>query len=311
MGNGAGQWDGMSSGAVDEDFSGKDALDGGSYDVLSGMAGNETYKTMIAWDRMPSAVKITPKFKKQQFTISSVAYIEKGVPEPKVQRFPVSDVKVTPHQISFDFFDTTEGKIGVSNATEKHMQVEFDIYVSELVYYRWDHAGSYADSGNGYTNWDTRGHYGGMDKERQQREALNNYLQTMESKEVGDSNLISDNALKMDKKQGGIWNYIANAGKSALGLNAYVENFEETQNFIDFRNFLFYPYNGWVCNFTSQTFGSFDGVITECTFEIESGYSDAKYHLKVEEAIFTDDYSEEGVKPSTSEEGSQQTPATE
>ena len=25
----------------------------------------------------------------------------------------------------------------------------------------------------------------------------------------------------------------------------------------------------------------------ECTFEIESGYSDAKYHLKVEEAIYT------------------------
>ena len=309
MGNGAGQWEGMSSGAVDENFNGRDALEGGAFSALTGFTGNETYKTMLAWDRMPSAVKITPMFKKQQFTISSVAYIEKGVPDPQVQRFPISDVKVTPHQISFDFFDTSEGKIGVSNATEKHMQVEFDVYVTELIYYRWDHAGNYANSGSGWTDWTNRGHYGGFRNEQQQREALNKYMQTMQNKEVGDTNVISDDALKMDKKQGGIFNWIANGAKSAIGRNQYVNNFEETQNFIDFRNFLFYPYNGWVCNFTSQTFGSFDGVITECTFDIESGFSDAKYHLKVEEAIFTDDYSEDGVKKTTSEEGSQETPA--
>ena len=68
-------------------------------------------------------VKIIPVAQKQKFTYSTVAYIATKQEEPKTQVFPISDVSVIPHQITFDFYDTTEGRVGVANAVEKHMQV--------------------------------------------------------------------------------------------------------------------------------------------------------------------------------------------
>ena len=41
-------------------------------------------------------------------------------------------------------------------------------------------------------------------------------------------------------------------------------------------------------------------MITDISYEIEDGFLDAKWHLKVQEAIFTEDYSEDGKKKETS-----------
>ena len=91
---------------------------------------DEDYERIKSWDRMGGIMKIEPVMKKQDFSYQSVAYINEGLPYPQIQRVPIQGVKITPHQISFDFFDTTEGKIGVSNATEKHMVLECDILVT-------------------------------------------------------------------------------------------------------------------------------------------------------------------------------------
>ena len=52
-----------------------------------------------------------------------------------------------------------------------------------------------------------------------------------------------------------------------------------------------------LCNFFSHTFGFFQGVITDVSYSINSGESFAKWHIKLEEAIFTENYSKSGQKP--------------
>ena len=69
---------------------------------------------------------------------------------------------------------------------------------------------------------------------------------------------------------------------------------------------------GWVCLFSSHAFGVFQGVLTEVSYDITSGETLAKWHLKFEEALFITDengggYSTTGQKQdssSTSGDGS-------
>lgn len=204
------------------------------------------------WSGQQGVMKIVPQYRKRGFTHTEVADIAEGFSEPQTQIFPISDVQVHPHQISFDFFDTTEGKIGVSNATEKHMQVECDIYVTELVYYYWNHGGKSND-------------YNGLNYMKY----LNNFFDSL----------------------GDTWD--ARALEKLYG-------FEDTTEFIKFRTGFMMQFSGWVCRFVSHTFSTFNGVITEINYDISSGEQFAKWHLKIEEAIFTEDYSETGQKADTS-----------
>ena len=74
------------------------------------------YKSLAnKWSGQQGVMKIIPVQQIQKFTLSVVADIAKGVSNPQPQIVPISDVSVVPHQISFDFFDTTEGKFGISN----------------------------------------------------------------------------------------------------------------------------------------------------------------------------------------------------
>lgn len=215
----------------------------------------ETYRDAAEiWQHQQGVIKIVPQFVKQAFTISAVADIAEGLPTPQTQVFPVSDVQVRPHQISFDFFDTTEGKIGVSNATEKHMQLEFDVYVTDLVYFYWNHGNNNAYNGLDYMQY------------------LNNFFDSL-----GDT--WDDEALEQ------------------------LYSFEDTTEFIKFRNTLFTQYSGWVCRFVSHTFSAFDGVFTDVSYDISSGESFAKWHIKIEEALFTEDYSADGKKPTETSSG--------
>lgn len=252
---------------------------------------DEDYERLRAWDRMGGIMKIEPIKKKQKYLRTEVAYIAQKLPYPQVQRVPISGVKITPHQISFDFFDTTEGKIGVSNATEKHMVLECDVLVSELLYFMWNHAGSENEGLIG--GWDGSGGMGSYTGMRFFNERDKNTTEMIKALRDGECYKGEYN-----KNGEGWWNFMwSQLNLPWKGYNRTVEDFQQTQAFIDFRNTLFQQFNGWVCQFTSEVFGVFNGVITEITYEIEDGSMDAKWHLKIEEAIFTDDYSEEGKKP--------------
>lgn len=305
MGNEGGDY--MANGATGESWSGHDGYDdifaGGMLDSMGeaiGLdlgSGSEEYERLKQWDRMGSMMKIEPITKKQNFQYTTVAYIANGLPYPQIQRVPISGVKITPHQISFDFFDTSEGKIGVSNASEKHMILECDIYVTDLIYYMWNHAGS-QNAGHlaGFDGTGGFGAYTGMRFIQQQAKAV-------ESLVKGDCANDGDFEKGVYNKNGeGLMNWITS---SINPWNRTVNDFQETQAFIDFRNTFLQQFTGWICKFTSEVFGVFDGVITDISYEIEDGFSDAKWHLKVQEAIFTDDYSEDGKKPSGTSEGSQ------
>ena len=102
------------------------------------------------WKNQQGVMKIRPTNLVQKFTYSAVPHIQKGIREPVTQVVPVSNVSVQPHQVSFSFFDTTEGRFGVSNAVEKTMVLECDIYVTDLVYYWWNYAKKHDDVNFGY-----------------------------------------------------------------------------------------------------------------------------------------------------------------
>lgn len=209
-------------------------------------------KAANKWMSQNGMLKITPLQQRQKFTYSTLAYIASKQEEPKTQIFPISDVSVIPHQITFDFYDTTEGRVGVSNAVEKHMVVECDIYLTDLVATYW------AFGGNGQYNY-------GLDA-----------------------------FPKLKRK---FWDAV----ESNTYLN-FKDDIEATVEFADFRNTFLQQHSGWVCRFTSHAFGVFQGVITDVSYDISSGESFAKWHIKFEEAIFLNEaYSTKGQKPDATE----------
>lgn len=305
MGNEGGDY--MAGGATNEYWSGHDGYDdifaGGMLDYageaigLDLGSGSEEYERLKEWDRMGGMMKIEPIMKKQNFQYTTVAYIGNGLPTPQIQRVPISSAKITPHQISFDFFDTSEGKIGVSNASEKHMVLECDILVFDLIYFMWNHAGSSnAGHGAGFDGTGGFGAYTGMRFIQQQADAVKSLI------EGGCSNNGDFDKGIYNKNGEGLMNWLVS---SINPWNRTVNDFQETQAFIDFRNTFLQQFTGWICKFTSEVFGVFDGVITDISYEIEDGFLDAKWHLKVQEAIFTEDYSEDGKQNKGTSDGSQ------
>lgn len=254
--------------------------------------GDEDYERLKEWDRMGGMMKIEPIKRKQKYVRTEVAYIAQGLPYPQIQRVPISGVKVTPHQISFDFFDTTEGKIGVSNSTEKHMVLECDILVTEMIYFMWNHAGS-PNQGELF-GLDGSGGGGAMSGMRYFNQLEKNVNKLIDAYSKGECPV----GTEFHKNGEGWWNFMwSQLNIPWNGYNRVVQDFQQTQAFIDFRNSFLQQFSGWICQFTSEVFGVFNGVITEISYEIEDGSMDAKWHLKIQEAIFTDDYSEEGKKP--------------
>ena len=206
------------------------------------------------WASQQGMIKVVPVQQKQKFTYSTVSYIASKQEEPKVQVFPICDVSVVPHQITFDFYDTTEGRIGVSNAVEKHMQVEFDVYLTDLLAQYWI--------------------FGENDE----------YV-------LGGTTM--SNATK------GFWDAVENG--TYLDFEG---DLEKTTGFSDFRATFLQQHSGWVCKFVSHIFGVFQGVITDVSYQIGSGESFAKWHIKIEEAIFTNNaYSTTGQKPQEQQSG--------
>lgn len=251
-------WGGMQSGAVNKDST----QDSNWMNTVP-----EEYRAQAAkWSNQQGVMKITPKNQRQKFTYATIAYIADKQQEPKTQIFPISDLKVQPHQISFEFYDTTEGRIGVSNAVEKHMACECDVYLTDLVYYWWNHGD---DNQNDFTRL-------GWAKSLKQK----------------------------------FWNTLATRNVSKI--NNLVTDIEQTAEFADFRNTFLQQHLGWVCLFSSHAFGVFQGVLTEVSYDITSGETLAKWHLKFEEALFITDengggYSTTGQKQdssSTSGDGS-------
>lgn len=246
------KWEGMENGAVNHDSTQKSNW----LDTIPSQ-----YKQLAsAWSDQQGMLKITPKKQRQKFTYSAVAYIAYDQREPKTQIFPISDVNVTPHQITFDFYDTTEGRVGVSNAVEKHMVVECDVYLTDLIYQWWNHG---QDNANDFTR-------------------------------IGWSNAL--------KKQ--FWAAIK--GRNYNQTLAALQDIESTKEFSDFRNTFLQQHLGWVCMFSSHTFGVFQGVLTDVSYSISSGETFAKWHLKFEEAIFLQDaYSTTGQKQEVSDDSSE------
>lgn len=251
----------------------------------------EDYKKLIAYDGQGGIMKIEPVSLKQDFSYWTSAYIQEGLSYPQIQHVPVSNISIKPHQISFDFFDTSEGKIGISNATEKHMEVEGDIYVTELIYYYWDHYNAQSTGKPG-------DHTTGLRSMTRNRQAVDTIMSSIREKGVDKTNRDIDKAIDQSRYDSQL--SFTGANKySNFGIDYITANFEETQQFIDFRNTFLLTFSGWVCKFTSQTFGSFYGVFTDISYNIDDGYSDAKWHFKIEEAIFTEDYT-----PDKNESGS-------
>ena len=225
----------------------------------------EQYRAQAAkWSNQQGVMKITPKNQRQKFTYSTIAYIAEKQQEPKTQIFPISDLKVQPHQINFEFYDTTEGRVGVSNAVEKHMICECDVYLTDLIFYWWNHGD---DNQNDFTRL-------GLAESLKQK----------------------------------FWAAIAT--RDINQINNLIVDIEQTVEFADFRNTFLQQHLGWVCLFSSHAFGVFQGVLTEVSYDIASGETLAKWHLKFEEAIFltSEDgggYSTTGQKQSsTSQDGS-------
>ena len=200
------------------------------------------------WASQQGMIKIIPVQQKQKFTYSTVSYIASNQAEPKTQVFPICDVSVVPHQITFDFYDTTEGRVGVSNAVEKHMEIEFDVYLTDLLAQFWIFG-------------------------------------------ENDEYILEGTTLPNVKKE--FWTAIENG--TYLDFEG---DLEKTTGFSDFRATFLQQHSGWVCKFVSHIFGVFQGVITDVSYQIGAGESFAKWHVKLEEAIFTDAYSETGQKPS-------------
>lgn len=241
-------WDGMESGAI-------------KYDSTQNQDWYQNVPkiymdTARRWANQQGMMRITPIQQRQKFTYSTLAYIASKTEEPKTQTFPISDVNVTPHQITFDFYDTTEGRIGVSHAVETHMSVECDIYLTDLLAQFW----IFGDD---------------------------------------DTNVMGADIFKSYKRQW--WESVEN--------NTYLDfegDLEATPEFADFRNTFLQQHSGWMCRFSSHAFGVFNGVITDVSYSIGSGESFAKWHIKIEEAIFTEAYQTTGKKEeSTTSDDSQ------
>lgn len=293
----------MNSGAMNEAWHGHDGYNdihfGGILDQYLNPfdigSGQEEYVLLRDWDRNAGIMKIVPKQRVQKMSYSTQAYLLEGQPYPQIQRVPISNLKVTPHQVSFDFFDTTEGKIGVSNATEKHYIMEFDIYVIDMVYFMWNHYGS---KNQGGLMQGGLGAYTGMRFLRQREEALEQLQE-----------YISTNGKTKGEYVDGVYNSDGEGFMNWLNTQVdifnwghwEVDDWEETLTFLNFRNNFMQIYTGWSCMFISHSFGTVEGVFTEINFEVEDGFTDAKWHCKVEESIFTDNYSTDGKKPSTSD----------
>ena len=232
-------WNGMDSGAIN--YPSKQLSNW--YENIPDIYKNVAHK----WANQQGMMRIIPIVQKQKFTYSTLAYIADKQEEPKTQTFPISDVSVVPHQITFDFYDTTEGRVGVSNAVEKHMSVECDVYLTDLLAQYW----IFGDN---------------------------------------NTNNIGLSIFKDYKKKW--WDSVENG--TYLNFEGDLEN---TPEFADFRNTFLQQHSGWVCNFASHTFGVFQGVINDVSYSIGSGETFAKWHLKLEEAIFTEAYSTSGQKP--------------
>ena len=244
---GAQTWGGMQSGAIMYNST-------QSQDWL-GTIPKKYKKTAKKWANQKGMLKIIPIQQRQKFTYSTVAYIASKQEEPKTKIVPISDVSVNPHQITFDFYDTTEGRVGVSNAVEKHMTVECDVYLTDLVATFW------AFGGDGQYNY-------GL-----------------------------DTFPKLKKR---FWNAVENNEYLSKKITGY--DVESTTEFADFRNTFLQQHSGWVCLFVSHAFGAFRGVLNEVSFDISSGESFAKWHIKMEEAIFLNEaYSTTGQKPDENE----------
>ena len=126
-------WGGMQTGAILYDST-------QSHNWLSTVP--KRYKELAdKWQNQQGVIKITPLQQRQKFTYATIAYIASNQAEPKTQVLPLTDLSVTPHQINWDFYSTTEGRVGVSNAIEEHMKCEFDIYLTDLVASYWAFGG--------------------------------------------------------------------------------------------------------------------------------------------------------------------------
>lgn len=129
-------WDGMESGAVEP---GRKSTQQSNW--LSTIP--EEYRSVATkWAEQRGVIKITPIEQRQKFTYATVAYIADKQEEPKTQIVPIVDVQTKPHQIKWDFYSSTEGRVGVSNAVEDYMTVEFDVYLSELIAMYWAFGGN-------------------------------------------------------------------------------------------------------------------------------------------------------------------------
>ena len=225
-----------------------------SHDWLSNVP-KEYRELADKWQQQQGVIKITPLQQRQKFTYSTAAYIAANQAEPKTQIFPLTDLSVTPHQINWDFYSTTEGRVGVSNAIEEHMKCEFDVYLTDLVASYWVFGG------------DNQYNYG---------------LSTFPN---------------LKKKW---WNAVKNGT-----YLQFEDDIEQTEAFIKFRNSFLQQHMGWVCRFTSNAFGVFQGVINQVNYDIGGGESFAKWHIVIEEAIFLNDaYSTTGQKPDDTETSS-------
>src|SRR5574344_1290391 len=84
---------------------------------------------------------------------TSVTYLNNDKStQPVTQTFPIEDVKITPHMTSFEFFDTSEGTVGIEKATYQHMIVEFQVTFSTLLLYYYNYA-NYAKEYSGASQW--------------------------------------------------------------------------------------------------------------------------------------------------------------
>ena len=239
------KWDGMESGAINYNST----QDKNWLNTIPA----EYRELANKWASQQGMIKVVPVQQKQKFTYSTVSYIASKQEEPKVQVFPICDVSVVPHQITFDFYDTTEGRVGVSNAVEKHMQVEFDVYLTDLIAQYWI---------------------------------------------FGENDEYVLGGTTMSNTTKGFWDAVENG--TYLDFEG---DLEKTTGFSDFRATFLQQHSGWVCKFVSHIFGVFQGVITDVSYQIGSGESFAKWHIKIEEAIFTDAYSNTGQKPQEQQSG--------
>ncbi len=244
-------WDGMKSGAIEPGYKSTQ-----SQNWLETIP--TAYRKKAAeWSSQRGVIKVTPIEQRQKFTYSTVAYIADKREEPKTQIFPMVDVNNDPHQITWDFYESTEGRVGVSNAVEKYQQCTFDVYLTELLatYWAFGEDGKYDYALPTYPNMKRRW-----------------------------------------------WQAVENG--TYLDFEADIE---ATKEFIDFRNTFLQQHLGWVCRFSSHTFGVFQGVISSVKYTIGAGESFAKWTIEIKEAVFLQDaYSTEGKKPEiTTSDGNQ------